>query len=180
MKEFTNVTIPVTSSAIHVNLLVPSWISCQGAWFEASYNIKSTQREKRKCWFLERAWILCGKKFQPREYKLADCERGHKWKWSSQLWPRQCLSWGNIKSRRYLSLLLLLMDPWTELIKLSSRREEDKFKGRETGYSLFQFHPKTIFFMLPMWPIDPKIGCVPLKKTKKDKNLEWRIRWLEW
>ena len=30
MKEFTNVTIPVTSSAIHVNLLVPSWISCQG------------------------------------------------------------------------------------------------------------------------------------------------------
>ena len=34
MKEFTNVTIHVTSSAIHVNLLFPSWISCQGAWFE--------------------------------------------------------------------------------------------------------------------------------------------------
>ena len=34
MKEFTNVTIPVTSSAIHVNFLVPSWISWPGAWFE--------------------------------------------------------------------------------------------------------------------------------------------------
>ena len=30
MKEFTNVTIHVTSFAAHVNLLFPSWISCQG------------------------------------------------------------------------------------------------------------------------------------------------------
>ena len=39
MKEFTNVTIHVTSFAVHVNLLFPSWISCQGAWFEAFWDI---------------------------------------------------------------------------------------------------------------------------------------------
>ena len=34
MKEFTNVTGPVTSFAGRVNLLLPSWISWPWAWFE--------------------------------------------------------------------------------------------------------------------------------------------------
>ena len=39
MKEFTNVGGNVTSFAGNVNLLFPSWISCQGAWFEAFWEI---------------------------------------------------------------------------------------------------------------------------------------------
>jgi len=56
MKEFTNVTIPVTSSAIQVNLLLPSWISWPWAWFEAFSQIFSNHfHPERVVSFKERA-----------------------------------------------------------------------------------------------------------------------------
>ena len=56
MKEFTNVTIPVTSSAIQVNLLLPSWISWPWAWFEAFSQIFSNHfHPERVVFFQERA-----------------------------------------------------------------------------------------------------------------------------
>ena len=56
MKEFTNVTIPVTSSAIQVNLLVPSWISWPEAWFERFPDISGHHfHPKRVVSFKERA-----------------------------------------------------------------------------------------------------------------------------
>ena len=53
MKEFTNVTGPVTSFAGRVNLLLPSWISWPWAWFEAFSQIFSNHFHPEK-WFLSK------------------------------------------------------------------------------------------------------------------------------
>ena len=94
MKEFTNVTIPVTSSAIHVNLLVPSWISCQGhdlknfgkfcetiftpkEWFLSKKGPKEGERVARGH-FHERVgespvhWLPPGVGFTPKPFSVSE------------------------------------------------------------------------------------------------------------